>query len=414
MQLDDADLIDLITDSLPGTRIGVAVSGGSDSMALLHLLNKWSQVSGAMLFCATVNHGLRSEATAEADFVANICVEMKIPHQILTWTGDKSFGNLQANARRARYDLLAGWAASHELDTVCLGHTQDDVAETFLMRLGRRAGVDGLSEMRQVFGHNSIRFMRPFLPVSRSDLRSFLERNGNGWCEDSSNNDEKFNRVKVRKMLVGLQAAGISPQDLQAVAQNMTRVRDGLSAMAHDAAARFVRFDRGDVLIDPKFVQTADDEILSRIINAALKWISGASYPPRRETLERLSEAMRNGETMAVAGCLVGTNKDAHRLTRELNDVISVSCSATEIWDGRWSLSGPLRSEFTIRALGEDGLTNCPSWRVSEMPRVSLLASPSVWKNDRLIAAPLANMNPEWAATLTRCEKQFFSSIVTH
>ena len=131
-----ADLLAKLLDGFaasPGGRLGVAVSGGSDSVALLHLLAGHAPLRDAGLYCVTVDHGLRPESAAEARFVSELCCSLDIPHQTLCWQGWDGRGNTQDAARRARYSLMADWAHTHGIGAVALGHTQDDQAETVLM-----------------------------------------------------------------------------------------------------------------------------------------------------------------------------------------------------------------------------------------------------------------------------------------
>ena len=128
----------------PPQVLGVAVSGGSDSMALLHLMHEFCQINKIELQAVTVDHRLRPEAAQEAAHVARQCAEMGLPHDTLIWQDWSGEGNLQNAARNARYHKMACWAGTRGIDTIAVGHTADDQAETVLMRLARRSGVDGL------------------------------------------------------------------------------------------------------------------------------------------------------------------------------------------------------------------------------------------------------------------------------
>ena len=176
--------------------VAVAVSGGSDSMALLMLMQRWAEDNGARISAVTVDHGLRPEAAGEAAMVARFCAQRGIPHEVLKWQGWDGTGNLQAAAREARYRLIADWVRAQGVEAVCLGHTRDDQAETFLMRLARKAGSDGLRGMPDRFDRHGVHWVRPVLGQSRADLRAFLRRHGVLWVEDSSNEDERFDRVR--------------------------------------------------------------------------------------------------------------------------------------------------------------------------------------------------------------------------
>ena len=140
--------------------LGGAVSGGADSLGLLHLL---SDLSGRRLHVVTVDHGLRPTSAGEALHVERIAEALGHRHTTLTWAGWDGKGNLQDQARRTRYSMMADWAKGRGLDAIALGHTMDEQAETFLMRLGREAGVDGLSAMEARIERFGMHFVRPLL-----------------------------------------------------------------------------------------------------------------------------------------------------------------------------------------------------------------------------------------------------------
>ena len=134
---------------LPSTpkRLGLAVSGGSDSMALMYLVSNWVADMDIDVEVVSVDHGLRPDAADEAQMVAGVAAQLGLRHSILRWRDWDRQGNLQDAARRARRRLIAEWAKAREIRHICLGHTLDDQAETVLMRLVRGSGVDGLAGM---------------------------------------------------------------------------------------------------------------------------------------------------------------------------------------------------------------------------------------------------------------------------
>ena len=184
----------------PDGRLGVAVSGGSDSIALLRLVRDWSTGPGGRReVCAvTVDHGLRAESASEASIVARICAEWGVAHTIVRAQDLSGAANLQAAARDARYRLMAGWARREGLSAVAVGHTMDDQAETVLMRLGRGAGAEGLSAMAASRDWLGTRWLRPLLGVRRDALRAYLKEREIGWLDDPSNDDPRYERVRAR------------------------------------------------------------------------------------------------------------------------------------------------------------------------------------------------------------------------
>lgn len=373
--------------------LGLAVSGGGDSVALLHLAVE----AGCRVAVATVDHGLRPEAAAEAAEVARVCAALGVPHDILHWRYDGR-GNLQDAARRGRIAALTDWARGRGIAVVALGHTQDDVAETFLMRIARDAGVDGLAAMaarREVAG---ITFLRPLLAIPRAALRRWLLDRGIGWAEDPSNENERYERVRMRRALVGLSEAGIGADRLAGLAARMGELREALDAAAAEAAARIGRIDAGDVIFDVPGLTALPFETRRRLLVAALVWIASVEYGPRRAEQERFVAAALDGRPATLAGCRSTHARGRMRITREYRAVAGHVAPLGAIWDGRWQVFGPDRGGLTLRALGETGLAQLPDWRRAAVPRASLLASPSVWDGDRLIAAPLAGFGPDWRA----------------
>jgi tRNA(Ile)-lysidine synthase len=395
-------------------KIGLAVSGGSDSMAMLHLFARLAEAQGFELSAATVDHGLRDEAVEEAQLVAKTCEGLGISHQILKWKDWDGTGNLQANARDARYRLLADWALTLGLEVVLIGHTQNDQAETFLARLARGSGLDGLAGMVPKFMRNDVDFARPCLSLERDTLRQYLTRHGHEWCDDPSNEDERFQRVVTRKILSALEPLGIDATSIARTTSELSMAKSGLQHIVQKCAEDIIRFDVGDIVISwDKFSQT-HSEVQRRLLVEALKWIGQTDYAPRSDAVQDLLRGMVLNKTRTLNGCIVTVTKNELRICREFHSVESMACATDHHWDMRWQLDGPHDSGLKIRALGPIGLPQCPDWRATGLPRSSLLASPAIWRGDELTAAPLANFNPEWTATLLRGAKQFYSSIVPH
>jgi tRNA(Ile)-lysidine synthase len=395
-------------------RLAVAVSGGSDSLGLLVVLNDWRLAGGPALHAVTVDHRLRPEAAQEAAKVAADCERLGVPHDILKWTEWDGRGNLPDQARRARYGLLAEWARGQGIACIAIAHTADDQAETFLMRLARGAGVDGLSAMSERFESHGVTFCRPALAVFRHELRAALEGRGMTWVEDPSNEDPRYERVKARAALRELAPLGITAAGLGAVAHRMSDVRQTLYLYALEAARQHVRIQSGDLIVDRSGFDGLPRETARRLLQTSLKWISGAEYVPRGRALDDLLEAIAEGRDMTLQGCLVTLRNDHLRITREWKAVASERCKVTDLWDGRWRLEGPDIAGAELRALGKNGLSHCVGRRETGLPAASLIAGPSVWRGDELLAAPLAGLENGWRAILIRDEEAYFTSFLSH
>ncbi len=389
-------------------KIAVAVSGGGDSMALLHLAAQ--ALPKEQVQAVTVDHGLRPESATEAAMVARFCGTLGIPHATLHWTGWDGKGNLPAMARDARYTLIAEWAKGQGIGGVMLGHTQDDLAETFLMRLGRASGVDGLAAMQTRFDRHGLTWVRPLWQPSRADLRDYLARHAIPFVDDPTNEDTTYDRPRIRAALPVLADLGITAEAISQSAHAIAAARSALDHYTSAEADRIVTIDRGDVLIPQRSQPPLPLEILRRLLLAALRWVGHEPFPPRHMAQINLDIGLMQAGKHTLAGCIITQKDHVLRITREHNAVRGLTCPTTGIWDHRWQMEGPHAPDLTIRALGE-GIRNCPDWRETGLPRPSLLASPAIWRGETLIAAPLAGLQNGWAA---RIVADFHSSVVTH
>lgn len=394
-----AAVLQAIENAGPGD-IAVAVSGGSDSLALLRLSHAAIAGTGRALHAVTVDHGLRAESADEARRVAAICKDLGMAHVTLRWNGWDGQGNLQARARAARYGLIADWAQAQGIGTILLGHTRDDQAETFLMRIARTAGVDGLSGMAARFGRNGVTWCRPLLVTDRATLRACLRDIGADWIEDPSNDDSRFERVRARAALQALAPLGIDAATLARVALQLGEARDALDACTAGLARQTVRQDHGDLVLDWSALASQPSELRRRILVAGLVWVASADYPPRREDVLSLLAAGAMEGQRTLMGCLLRHERGCLRIMREFNAVRDLRGPTGAVWDSRWQMDGPHDPALSVAALGEAGLQLCPDWRETGRARAALLASPAIWRGDSLVAAPLAGWEQGWIARI--------------
>lgn len=392
------------------TRAAVAVSGGSDSMAMLHVMAAVARHQGIALYAVTVDHGLRAEAVAEAEVVAQACAGLGVAHQVLRWNHGAVAGNLMDAARRARYGLMADWATTQDISHIYLGHTADDQAETFLMELARSAGIDGLVGMQSGWRQGGVQFMRPLLAVQRADLRGYLERQGVGWVEDPSNENDRFLRVKTRQALKVLQPLGITVGTLSHVMTNLAAARAAVLVAVGDAAVKLCFERAGEVEFDLTEWLLSAPEVRRRLLIAALRWISGAGYVPRGSGVGRVLLAIERGCDATFAGCRIRMSARGFRVVREPKAVTGLVCARGSLWDGRWCVDGPFAAGQEVRALGADGLRQCKGWKTTGYSKDSLLVSPAVWYNGVLMAAPLAGFEAGFSARIVAPFNEFVLS----
>ena len=195
-------------------QIAVAVSGGADSMALCLLAGQWARSNGIILKAVTVDHGLRPDSAEEARSVGRWLTNYGIDHQILTWMDEKPETGIQAAARKARYRLMADWCESNGIQHLLVAHHLEDQVETFLMRLARGSGIDGLACMTSSTPLQAINLLRPLLTVPKSELTDFLNGQNQDWIEDPSNQNPAYARTQIRGLAADLEQVGVNAQRL--------------------------------------------------------------------------------------------------------------------------------------------------------------------------------------------------------
>ena len=409
-----------ILDSLECLRLGVAVSGGGDSIALMNLAHKWAETKNTCLEIVTVDHNLRDSSEFEADFVKNSALELNLTHDILKWTQNPS-GNLQNSARNARYEFILEWAKNKNLKVVLMGHNLDDQEETIMLRMIRGSGIDGLAGIPEKSNLRGIMFFRPLLTTSREELRRFLKWRNISWIEDPSNKDERFDRVKIRHLLKEVRSLGLSTRRLSRMAGHMSRARTALNELALRHAKLCVdQKSWGDLEIFlPKFV-LASREVQLRILAKALCWISGKSYRPRFSSLERLLDFLLSSEVKtgkSLMGVTIKPLENKIILRREkafLPKTFSVKSNKL-IWDNRWSLEIDMThlEGYKLGPLGAKGLREVvtKSGKSRNVPSKALEVSVALYKNEKLVCAPLAEYGTGLRCDFAGGGDAFFNTI---
>lgn len=270
----------------PFSKLVLAVSGGSDSLALLALAAKWraiSPVTTPEISVATVDHVLRAESTDEAAYVQEIANAFGIPHATLTWSGEKPATHLQERARAARYDLLINHARASGAGAIVTAHHVQDQAETVLMRLCAGSGISGLAAMTVVALYNGMPLIRPFLSVDKARLIATLQADGLRWLEDPSNRSSRFERVRLRSAFAALSNEGLDTHRLSKLA---ARAKRADIALAHAAGAAFANYLIPSGLDGLRFTPELfrePEEIVLRVVSRALALMR----PEREVSLEK-------------------------------------------------------------------------------------------------------------------------------
>lgn len=288
--------------------IGVAVSGGSDSLALLLHASAWARAHKRALYAVTVDHGLRPEAAEEAAQVASICASLKIPHDTLTWrpTSNKV---AQSTARAARYRLLADWSARHGLGSICIGHTQDDRLETFLIRARAGSTWYGLAgpmpaAPAPIATDHGLRLLRPMLTIRRADLRLDLQASGVDWIDDPTNLSHRHERIRMRALL---QATSTETQN--AILRSMNRFAEMRAATLNPARTtleQHVRFGADRSATIPNVLAQLPEQARLRLMEAIILALVPRDAPLRADRLARLCDKLCDPDVQRCRATLAG------------------------------------------------------------------------------------------------------------
>jgi len=323
-------------------RLAVAVSGGSDSLALALLAASWARGRGGDVVALTVDHRLRPGSAAEAEQAGRWLAAWGVEHHILAWLESDAGPGLQAAARAARYGLLTGWCRDHHILHLLLGHQRDDQAETLMLRLARGSGVDGLAAMAPCAAHNDVQLLRPLLDSPREALRDYLREQGQDWIEDPSNEAERFDRVRWRKFLA---EERIPAERLALTARQLGRARQALETESAALAAEAVTArGSGYAELDPALLAAAPDEVALRLLAALARTIGGGAFPPRLDGLERMLDALRTGldRRRTFAGCVFAPRKEdgvlVYREAAKMAPPIVLQAGRDGLWDNRFSV----------------------------------------------------------------------------
>ncbi len=384
----------------------IAVSGGADSIALMHLIAAWRRDgAGAHLsppLVLTVDHGLRPESAIEAELAGAQARGLGWQHETLHWRGAKPSSGLQEAARQARYELMLDrLALDPSPRDLVLAHIQEDQAETLLMRLARGSGVDGLSAMRPrenrvvvALGHPvreiPVVLHRPLLATPKSHLLAYLRAKELPWCEDPSNTDTRFERVRLRQAASALSTLGLTPESLSRSARRLRAERAVLQARARTSAAHCIDDHGGaygELTLATRQTWLVPD--LVRLLTPLLNVFGGASPPPQLSQIETLADRLTAIPAQAcgrltLGGCLVEISDHAgarrvcvfreyarHDLPR-----VRIEPGQGIFWDRRFYISVAPRAEGSV-SVGPLGDGNNGGSH-GKLPRHSLAGLPAV------------------------------------
>lgn len=276
--------------------VAVAVSGGPDSMALAHSIIASEQ--NRPIHVLTVDHGLRQEARDEAESVSRWVSSLSLPnvqHVILFWDHDNPKAALMEKARHARYQILSEYCQKNHIEYLFVAHHQDDQAETFLIRLSKGSGLDGLSGMTYISDYHGVMTLsRPFLQLSKEELIAYCQQNEISYVDDPSNKNDDFLRPRLRKSMNVLQEEGLTSKRLAVTAKRIARARNALEILTDKLYQEaIVGSTNAKQVFDLAVLTRYPEELVLRVLQKVLRHFrEDEIYDVRMERLEDLFESL--------------------------------------------------------------------------------------------------------------------------
>jgi len=388
--------------------VALAVSGGPDSLALMYLAARWraKRRGGLKLTALTVDHGLRASSRDEVLMVARAAKALHLPHAILTWEHDGGVGaSVQERARAARYDLMAAFCHAHGIPALATAHHLDDQAETFLMRLKRGSGLDGLAAIPEEGAWAGLVLLRPLLDLPKARLVATLEGAGVPFIVDPSNVDPRFERGRMRGAVDALAKLGLTPEAIALSARRLRRARTALEAAVLEfLEAHAETSAAGYAVIDLAALVAAPEEIALRALSRLIATIGGGEDPVRLAKLEALLTALKESPDKAhtLGRCRIAPYQGRLGIFREMRKdglpVLKLRPGDCTLWDNRFRIElGRGESQpITVKALGEEGLRMLKERAVlpPALPRLAVRVLPACWRGERLLGLPDLDQTP--------------------
>jgi len=286
----------------------VAVSGGPDSLALAFLSKIYSIKKNLVSKYFIIDHKLRKESTKEAQLVKKILNKFSIKAEILTWYGKKPSKNLQASARKKRYELLMAKSKKLKINNLILGHHMDDLFENFFIRIIRGSGLKGLISLDQQNKINETNLFRPLLNQKKDELIFLSKYVYNFFVKDPSNKDEKYLRIKIRNLIKELQNNGLDKKKFLLTINNLKYSDEVIKFYLNENIKQNVYFfkSKNQLTINNKFFQQPQ-EIVFRSFSDLIKKIGKKYYPVRGKKLDEIIKKIKtnNISKLTLGGCII-------------------------------------------------------------------------------------------------------------
>ena len=292
----------------------VAVSGGPDSLALAALSFEYSLEKKSKAYFVIIDHGIRKNSKKEAIAVKNLLKKKKIKLIILT-NQKKINKNIQSNAREIRYKLLLNFCLKHKIKYITTGHHRDDQIETFLIRLSRGSGVQGLSSMNKLTNLNlKTKLFRPLLNEKKQNLIFLAKYYFGKIFKDPSNINQKYLRTKIRNLVKQFEKSGIRHDRVISSINNLASTRDTLNNYIQKVEKTCVIKKKNKIFINLKKFNLENEEVKLKVFSNCIKNISKNYYPPRAKKVLNLLCRIHSIKILrtTLGGCVI--NRDQYNL----------------------------------------------------------------------------------------------------
>ena len=286
----------------------VAVSGGPDSLALAFLAKIYSIKKRLSVKFFIVDHKLRSESTKEAKIVSLLLKKKLIKSEILTWKGRKPIKNIQSEARIKRYELLFKQCEKFKIKNILLGHHQGDLFENFFIRFLRGSGLKGLISLDKRSKIKDKNILRPLIDQKKEDLVYISKKVFNFYVEDPTNLDEKFQRIRVRKLINELEKNGLNKEKFLQTIRNLKYSDNVVSFYVNENLKKNTFFSKKkNTLILNKFFFTQPYEVIFRALSESLKLVGKKYYSVRGKKLDKIINDIKNNPSLrsTLGGCII-------------------------------------------------------------------------------------------------------------
>lgn len=376
--------------------LAIAVSGGPDSVALLYITSLWCKQRNIKLHAITIDHDLRLESADEANYVSSLCAQLDVKHNIIKWHHSPDISsNIQARARKARYDFMTEYCHNNQITSLLTAHHADDYIENFFIRLQKSSGLFGLTDDGLSF-YNDILVIKPFKEVYKNEIIDYLNSKKIEWCNDISNNNKKYLRSNIRSWISSM------PDELDPtlfkmrISQSIKHLRESAEFINHE----FIKNLAEKSVIYPEGYATlilSDSHFINKmLVTHLLTTVSGYDYHARSDSIEQLCKTLYDKEKCKVNlhGCAVISKNDYLLICRDFGRHIpqSMNIKKGAKWDNRWRiLKSIAASKIDTLSKDEYSLLLKDKYVASllrKLPKEVLFTIPVVRTLEKLIAIP--------------------------